>query len=89
MRNLRHIAVATFVAASALTVAACAPVRVNASLERGMDFTQYKSYAWAATDHFSTGDPRLDNNEFFQNRLRNTGDAVLVKRGFEIGRAHV
>ncbi|MEQ1910750.1 MAG: DUF4136 domain-containing protein [Vicinamibacterales bacterium] len=83
MRNLRHLIIATFVAASALAVAACAPVRVNASLERGMDFTQYKSYAWAATDHFATGDPRLDNNEFFQSRLRNTGDAVLVKRGFE------
>ena len=83
MRNLRHIVIATLVAAGALAVAACAPVRVNASLERGMDFTHYKSYAWAATDRFSTGDPRLDNNEFFQNRLRTTADVVLVKRGLE------
>jgi hypothetical protein len=85
MRNVRHTLIATLVAATAIAATACAPVRVNASLERGMDFTHYKSYAWAASDHFSTGDPRLDNNEFFQDRLRRTADGILATRGFEQG----
>lgn len=83
MRNLHRTFVASLIAAAALAVAACAPVRVNASLERGMDFTHYKSYAWAPEGKFSTGDPRLDNNEFFENRLKSTGDKVLATHGFE------
>ena len=70
-------------AAAAVVAAGCAPVRVNASLERGMAFTNYGSYTWAADDQFNTGDPRLDNNEFFQHRLQGTADAVLGQRGLE------
>jgi len=83
MRNLHRTLVASLAVVAALAVAACAPVRVNASLERGMDFTHYKSYAWAASDKFSTGDARLDNNEFFERRLKATGESVLATHGFE------
>ncbi len=72
--------------AAAIAVAglgACATTRVNGVLERGMDFTQYRSYAWAPAADFSTGDPRLDNNEFFQARLRSDVDRELALRGFE------
>lgn len=71
------------IAAAALVAAGCAPVRVNASLERGMDFTKYSSYAWAADDQFNTGDARLDNNEFFERRLQANVDQALGQRGFE------
>ena len=84
MRPFQRISAITLAAAAVLSMAACgAATRVNASLERGMDFTQYKSYTWAADDRFSTGDPRLDNNEFFENRLRGTVEQVLGARGFE------
>ncbi len=83
MRNLHRTFVASLAVAAALTLAACAPVRVNSSLERGMDFTHYKSYAWAAADRFSTGDARLDNNEFFENRLKTTADRLLATHGLE------
>ena len=62
---------------------ACAPVHVNASLERGMDFTHYTSYTWAADDAFGTGDARLDNNEFFEHRLQAAADKVLATKGLE------
>jgi hypothetical protein len=81
-RTLRPLALALTTAA-ALALAACAPVRVNAALERGMDFTQYHSYTWAAADRFGTGDPRLDNNEFFEKRLQTDVDTVLAGRGLE------
>jgi hypothetical protein len=70
-------------AAAAVSLAACAMTRVNASLERGMSFAQYTSYAWAAEDRFSTGDPRLDNNEFFERRLQTDVERVLAARGYE------
>lgn len=69
--------------ATATAFSACAPVRINTSLERGMDFTHYTSYTWADDDAFGTGDARLDNNEFFENRLRTTADTLLAARGLE------
>jgi hypothetical protein len=66
-----------------LALAGCATTRVNGFLERGMDFTQYRSYTWAQADQFSTGDPRLDNNDLFQKRLRTGVDRELQARGYE------
>lgn len=83
MRNLPRTLVVALAVSLAIGAAACAPVRVNASLERGMDFTKYDSYTWAASDRFSTGDPRLDNNEFFENKLRSVANTILQQRGFE------
>lgn len=82
MRTI-HGTLTLALAAAALVAAGCAPVRVNASLERGMTFTNYTSYTWADDSRFSTGDPRLDNNEFFQHRLQGDVDAVLEQRGLE------
>ncbi|MEQ1728266.1 MAG: DUF4136 domain-containing protein [Vicinamibacterales bacterium] len=82
MRTI-HRTLTLALAAAAVVAAGCAPVRVNASLERGMAFTNYSSYTWADDSQFSTGDPRLDNNEFFQHRLQGNVDAVLEQRGLE------
>ena len=81
-RALRTLHVG-LVTALALWAAGCATTQVNGFLERGMDFAQYRSYTWAAQDRFSTGDPRLDNNEFFQARLRAAVDREMSARGFE------
>lgn len=70
-------------AVAALALSGCATTRVNGFVERGMDFSHYRSYAWAAADRFSTGDPRLDNNEFFQSRLHAGVERELATRGFE------
>jgi len=83
MRLFRRTLGAALATAAAFWIGACAPVRVNASLERGMDFTRYASYTWAADEDFNTGDPRLDNNEFFQNRLRSDVERALATHGFE------
>ena len=83
MRPATRILGLTILGATALLAAACATMRVDAALERGMDFTQYHSYTWAAADRFSTGDPRLDNNEFFITRLKGNVDRVLAERGLE------
>ena len=71
------------VALSALALTGCAPLRVNSYLERGTDFSRYRTYNWGPPDSWTTGDPRLDNNPFFQERVRAEVDRQLARRGFE------
>ena len=68
---------------AAMVLNGCATVRVNSYLERGVDFREYRTYAWGQADAFSTGDPRLDNNRFFIERVENAVDRQLASRGFE------
>ena len=67
----------------AMVLNGCAPIRVNSYLERGVDFQQYRTYAWGSADGLSTGDPRLDNNRFFSQRVETAVDQQLASRGFE------
>jgi hypothetical protein len=67
----------------ALALAGCATLRVNSYLERSADFTRYRSFAWAERGAFATGDPRLDNNRFFSQRVEEAVDMQLAARGFE------
>ena len=71
------------VIAAAVTLNVCATLRVESYLERGADFSRYRSYAWRLSDGFSTGDPRLDNNRFFTERVESAVDRQLRGRGFE------
>jgi hypothetical protein len=70
-------------AVAALALTACASTRVWSYLEPGTDFSRYRTYDWASAEQFSTGDPRLDNNPFFQERLQADVDKELAARGFE------
>lgn len=74
---------AAVVAISALALAGCAPLNVRSYVERGIDFTQYRTYNWAPVDQLATGDPRLDNNPFFQERLQAAVETQLATKGFE------
>jgi len=68
----------------ALTVTACATMQVNSYVERGADVTRYRTYQWAPAGPQAIGDPRLDNNEFFRDRIQAQVDRRLGERGFEI-----
>lgn len=82
MRPLR-LAPLFGVAIAALTVTGCAAMRVNSFIERGTNFTVYRTYEWAPADQLATGDPRLDNNEFFQERVQAAVEKGLAARGLE------
>jgi hypothetical protein len=58
-------------------------MRVNSFVERGADVTRYRTYDWAPADTQATGDPRLDNNPFFQERIQAQVEKRLGDRGFE------
>lgn len=63
--------------------AGCATMMVNSYGTSGADLRQYRTYAWGPSDSRPTGDPRLDNNRFFDERVRARVDDLLAQRGFE------
>jgi hypothetical protein len=67
-----------------LVLTGCAaPMSVSSYLERGIDFTRYRTYNWDPAGPQATGDPRLDNNPFFQERVQADVEKQLATRGFE------
>jgi hypothetical protein len=71
------------VALSALALTACATMDVRSFVERGTDVNQYRTYTWGPADAQATGDPRLDNNPFFTERIQAQVEKRLNARGFE------
>ncbi len=70
-----------FVLALALT--GCASSEVSSYIARGVNLRAHRTYNWALDSARSTGDPRLDNNRFFQERVQAAIDAQLADKGFE------
>lgn len=83
MNPLRRMGGFAAAAVTALVLAGCATLNVSSYVERGADFTRYRTYAWEPEGSFATGDPRLDNNPFFQDRLRRAVERHLAARGYE------
>ena len=71
------------VALSALALTACASMDVRSFVERGTDVTQYRTYTWGPAAAQATGDPCLDNNPFFHERIQANVEKQLNTRGFE------
>ena len=82
-QHMKNLAYSAGVVSTALWLVGCATMNVNSYLERGTDLRQYRSYSWGAADTLSTGDPRLDNNRFFDERVRAQIEKQLAQRGFE------
>jgi hypothetical protein len=61
----------------------CATMRLGTYAARGFDVHAYRTYTWAAGEQLATGDPRLDNNPFFLERLQAAVERQLAARGFE------
>jgi hypothetical protein len=82
--RLKRGLVAPIIAAASLSIAAgCATMSVNSYVERGTDLRQYQTYNWGPPDTWPTGDPRLDNNRFFDERVRAQVEKEMARRGFE------
>src|SRR5688572_8557436 len=73
----------SILALSALVLGACASASVRSYAVRGFEARQFRTYSWGPANAHSTGDPRLDNNEFFINRIHAQVDAELARKGFE------
>ena len=62
---------------------ACAATTVHSYIDRGVDLQRYRTFAWGPSAALSTGDPRLDNNEFFDTRVRLQVEKALTSRDFD------
>ena len=71
------------VALSAALAPACVPMQVRSYMGPDADVAVYSTYRWAGGDLGSTGDPRLDSNRFFVERIQQTADAQMQLRGYE------
>jgi hypothetical protein len=56
---------------------------VRSYLARGAELHAYRTYDWQSIEPRPTGDPRLDNNRFFEQRVHAAVDRQLANRGFE------
>ncbi len=82
--RLTRSAAAIVVGASLGLAAGCAAsMNVNSFIERGVELREYRTYSWGPADTGSTGDPRLDNNRFFDERVRAQVEKELARHGFE------
>lgn len=80
---LRFLRFAT-VTISALAATGCATtMNVSSHVQPDVDFARFRTYDWGPADALPTGDPRLDKNPFFQDRVQGTVEKQLAVRGFE------
>jgi hypothetical protein len=63
--------------------AGCGTLRVSSYEWPGAEFGRYRTFAWAAQERLSTGDPRLDNNEIFRAGVRRAVERELAPRGLD------
>jgi hypothetical protein len=82
MTPLQRITCSCAIAAATIG-AACAPVTVTSFTQRGVDVAAYRTFAWERIDTGVPGDPRLDNNVFFHDYLRDAIERELLVRGYE------
>lgn len=73
---------------AALTVCApiwtaCATMNVSSHVQHGLDIAQYRTYDWGAADALPTGDPRLDQDPYFQDRVQGAFEKQMAAHGFE------
>jgi hypothetical protein len=66
-----------------LAISGCASINVSSYVASGTDLRQHRTYNWAPVVARPTGDPRLDNNRFFQERVQAAVEEQLANRGFE------
>jgi hypothetical protein len=75
--------------AIALAFPACATMEVNSYVASRSPDASARTYDWGYAPVQPTGDPRLDNNEFFEARVRTAVERQLALRGWRKSEAPV
>jgi hypothetical protein len=80
MRRLSRLA---GLVALSVALTGCATMNVSSHVQRGLDFTQYRTWDWGEPDALPTGDPRLDKDPFFQDRFQGAVEKQMAAQGLE------
>lgn len=67
--------------ASAVLLCACASINTGADFAPGTRLDQFQTFDWGGGDSLPVGDPRLDNNPFFDARVRSAVELELAAKG--------
>lgn len=69
--------------AAVVALAGCAALTVSSHAERGLHMGAYRTFDWGPADALPTGDPRLDGNPLFKDRLQGAVEKGLAARGID------
>jgi hypothetical protein len=70
---------------AALAAASCATtMTVGSHVERGLDFSTYRTFEWAPADGLPIGDPRLERDPFFNDHVQGAIESQLAARGLAL-----
>ena len=82
---MRHVLPLAAAIMSVFTVTGCAThMTVSSHVEHGLDWSHYQTFNWGPADALPTGDPRLDRNPFFNDRVQGAVEKGLRARGFQL-----
>ena len=79
MRTLRCATIMV----TACLLSSCATMRVSSHTERGLAWSQYRTFEWGAADALPPGDPRLEKDPYFQDRVAGAIEKQMAAKGFE------
>ena len=80
----RPLLSATVIATAALIMTGCATLRVSSHTDRGLVWSKYKTFDWGPADALPAGDPRLDKDPFFEDRVEGAIEKAMAGRGFAL-----
>jgi hypothetical protein len=76
------------VAVAGAMVVSCAPaISVGSHADRTRDFARYRTYDWGPADALPTGDPRLDRDALFKDRVQGAVERQMAARGYTLATA--
>jgi hypothetical protein len=68
---------------TASLLSGCATMSVSSHTERPLDWSQYHTFDWGPADALPPGDPRLEKDPYFQDRVAGAIEKQMAARGFE------
>ncbi len=83
MRTINALVLAVAVA----VLAGCASMNVSSHIERGVNFAGFTTFEWGPPDNLPVGDPRLDNNPFFNDYVTGAIEKKMAEKGFQLSKA--
>jgi len=79
---MRRLPAILLIGGLAIAAAGCLTLMpVGSHIERGTDFTRYRTYAWGPADALPVSDQRLRENPFFVDDVHGAIDTELQDRG--------
>jgi hypothetical protein len=70
------------VTSSILAISGCATMRVSSHTERGLSWSHYRTFDWGPADPLPAGDPRLEADPYFQDRVQGAIEKQMAASGF-------